>query len=128
MIRLYSFETTPLISVLNDIIRIITRETIAAGSAIKKFSLNLSFIAHPCPLQAAIVVSDMNDRLSPNSAPPTTIATIQGIEQPVCVEMAEAMGVRATIVPTEVPIESEVKQAAKKIPAGRNSTGTREGK
>ena len=69
-------------------------------------------------------MSEINDRLSPNNAPPTTMATIHGIEQPVWVEMAVAIGVRATIVPTDVPIDSEVKQAAKKIPAGRNCSGT----
>ena len=39
-------------------------------------------------------------------------------------DIAEAMGVRATIVPTDVPMESDVKQAAMKIPAGRNCSGT----
>ena len=50
--------------------------TTAAGNAIQKFSLNLSLIAQSCPLHAAIVVSDINDRLSPNIAPPITDATI----------------------------------------------------
>ena len=44
----------------------------AAGRAMWKFSRNLSFIAQPCPLQAAMVVSEMKLRLSPNIAPPMT--------------------------------------------------------
>lgn len=38
---------------------------IAAGSAIKKFILNLSFISEPTPFAAEIVVSDIIDKLSP---------------------------------------------------------------
>ena len=73
---------------------------------------------------AAMVVSEINERLSPNSAPPTTIATIHGVLHPVCVAMDEAMGVRATIVPTDVPTDIDVKQAAMNIPAGRKASGT----
>ena len=51
--------------------------TIAAGRAIKKFSLNLSVILQPCPLQAAMVVSEIKDRLSPNIAPLMTEAMQQ---------------------------------------------------
>ena len=49
----------------------------AAGRAILKLARNLSRIAQPCPLQAAIVVSEIKDRLSPNMAPPTTAPTTQ---------------------------------------------------
>ncbi len=52
----------------------------AAGKAMWKFSRNLSFIAQPCPLQAAMVVSEMKLRLSPNIAPPMTDATHSGRE------------------------------------------------
>ena len=55
-------------------IRMISVST-AAGSAILKFVRNLSFISTPCVLVAAIVVSEMKERLSPNIAPPTTVAT-----------------------------------------------------
>lgn len=50
------------------------------GKAMWKFSRNLSFIAQPCPLQAAMVVSEMKLRLSPNIAPPMTDATHSGRE------------------------------------------------
>lgn len=46
----------------------------------REFSRNLSFIAQPCPLQAAMVVSEMKLRLSPNIAPPMTDATHSGRE------------------------------------------------
>ena len=52
----------------------------AAGKAMWKFSRNLSFIAQPCPLQAAMVVSEMKLRLSPNIAPPMTDAIHSGRE------------------------------------------------
>ena len=52
------------------------------------------------------------------------IATIHGVLHPVCVAMDEAMGVRATIVPTDVPTDIDVKQAAMNIPAGRKASGT----
>jgi hypothetical protein len=44
--------------------------------------------------------------------------------QPICEESAVTTGVRATIVPTDVPIAIDIKQAAINIPAGRNSLGT----
>ncbi|CEY36387.1 Uncharacterised protein [Streptococcus pneumoniae] len=53
---------------------------IAAGNTIKKFVLNLSFISVPCERTAAIVVSEINDKLSPNIAPPTTVAIASAIE------------------------------------------------
>ena len=71
-----------------------------------------------------MVVSEINERLSPKSAPPTTIATIHATSHPICCARAEAMGVSATIVPTDVPTDNEVKQAARNIPAGRNLAGT----
>lgn len=96
----------------------------AAGATISRFVRNLSRIEHPCVRVAAIVVSDMNERLSPKNAPPTTMATIHAVSHPVCAAMAEAMGTRATMVPTDVPIDIEVKHAAMKSPAGRNRAGT----
>ena len=83
----------------------------AAGSAIPKFSRNLSFIAHPCPLQAAIVVSEIKERLSPNIAPPITEPIQSGRSKPDAVETATAIGVRSVIVPTDVPIAVDTKQA-----------------
>lgn len=55
-----------------------TSDTMAAGRAILKFSRNLSFIWQPYSWQAAMVVSEMNERLSPNMAPPMTLATHSG--------------------------------------------------
>ena len=46
----------------------------------------------------------MNERLSPNIAPPTTVPTQSGSEKPDEAEIAAAMGVIRVIVPTEVPI------------------------
>src|SRR5574344_2479208 len=89
----------------------------AAGSTMKKLTLNLSDSLHPCEVVATIVVSEINERLSPKKAPPTTIAVIRGIFAPVEWARHAAMGVSATIVPTLVPIESEIKQAAINSPA-----------
>ena len=100
-------------------------ESNAAGKTISKFVRNLSFILHPCVIVAAMVVSEINERLSPKNAPPTTIATICAVSTPICAAKPVTTGVRATIVPTEVPIESDTKQAAIKIPAGKNSIGTK---
>ena len=89
----------------------------AAGKTINEFTLNLSDSLHPCDVVATIVVSDMKDRLSPKKAPPTTIAVISGIFAPVECAKPAAIGVSATIVPTLVPIESDMKQAAINSPA-----------
>lgn len=64
-----------------------------------------------------MVVSDMNDRLSPNMAPLTTTPSIRASGIPVLSAIPTATGAKATIVPTDVPTEMDMKQAAKKIPA-----------
>ncbi len=99
--------------------------TSAAGTTIRQFTRNLSRISHPWVRVAAMVVSEMNERLSPKNEPPTTTATIMAAGSPVCPASPAATGVRATMVPTEVPIDSEMKQVARKIPAGRNRAGMR---
>ena len=76
-----------------------------------KFSRNLSFMAQPCPLQAAMVVSEIKERLSPNMAPPITDATHRGTLNPDAPATARAMGVIRVMVPTEVPMARETKQA-----------------
>ena len=48
----------------------------AAGSTMRMFSLNLSLIRQSCVRVAAMVVSEMNDRLSPKNDPPTTTAVM----------------------------------------------------
>ena len=88
----------------------------AAGVVMKKFTLNLSLMLHPCELVAAIVVSEMNERLSPKKAPPTTTAVSRAAGEPVDCASPAAMGTSATIVPTLVPMDSEMKQVARKSP------------
>lgn len=96
----------------------------AAGTTIMEFTRNLSRITQPCVLVEAMVVSEMNDRLSPKKEPPTTMATMKGRSIPVLCAKPVATGVRATIVPTLVPIESEMKQEAIKIPAKSRLSGS----
>ena len=88
----------------------------AAGATIIEFTWNLSFIKQPCVCVATTVVSEINDRLSPKYAPPTItaviIATLKSVE---CATPA-AIGTSATTVPTLVPIDMEIKQAARKRP------------
>ncbi len=81
-----------------------------------KFSRNLSRISQPCVRAAAMVVSEIIDRLSPNIAPQTTAAMHTGSEIPACSLMPMAIGCKATIVPTEVPIEVEIKQPIRNSP------------
>ena len=82
-----------------------------------KFTRNLSRMAHPWVRVAAIVVSEMNERLSPKKAPPTTIPAMKARFISVLSAMPATTGTNATMVPTEVPMESEMKQAARKMPA-----------
>ena len=97
-------------------IRKITIVRTAAGSTIKKLARNLSFISHPCVLTAAIVVSEIIDRLSPNMAPQTTAPIQIGSANPVFSLILTAIGARAAIVPIEVPMEIEIKQPMIKSP------------
>ena len=87
---------------------------------------NLSAILHPCVRVATMVVSEIKDKLSPNIAPPTTTAAIRDRGSPVWADRPAATGVRATIVPTEVPTETEITQAARKIPAASTLPGKME--
>ena len=81
--------------------------------AILKLALNLSCIAQPWPLQAAMVVSEIKDKLSPNMAPPITVPTHSGMEKPVLLATATAIGTIRVMVPTEVPIANETKALIK---------------
>ena len=67
---------------------------------------------------AAIVVSEINDRLSPNIAPPITAPAQSGTEIPPFCATVRAIGDRTLIVPTLVPMAMEIRQAM------RNSPGT----
>lgn len=82
----------------------------AAGRAMAKLALNLSCIWQPWPLQAAMVVSEMKERLSPNMAPPMTVAMHRGTEYPEAAATDRAMGVMRVMVPTLVPMARETKQ------------------
>ncbi len=95
----------------------------AIGRAIRIFTLNLSFILQPCVRVVTIVVSDMKDRLSPNMAPLTTTPSMSASGIPVLSAIPTATGARATIVPTDVPTEMEIKQAARKIPVANKLPG-----
>ena len=95
----------------------------AAGRAILKFARNLSFISVPCVEQAAIVVSEMKLRLSPNIAPPMTEAMHNGRSKPELAETATAMGARSVIVPTDVPMAMDTKHATTNSTATASFTG-----
>ena len=60
----------------------------------------------------------MNERLSPKKAPPTTMATSHGVPQLSTPASSVTIGIKATIVPTDVPMAIDIKQAATNIPAG----------
>ncbi len=93
------------------------------GRAMRMLTLNLSAIRQPCVRVATMVVSEMKERLSPNMAPLTTTPSIIATGRPVFAAMPTATGERATMVPTEVPTEIEMKQAARKMPAARRFSG-----
>ena len=65
----------------------------------------------------------MTDRLSPKKAPPTTAAATTGRVMVVASAMPVAIGIRATIVPTLVPMHMDVRQAAIKSPANAKFAG-----
>ena len=70
-----------------------------------------------------MVVSEMNDRLSPKNAPPITAATNSGTLSPPVAARSTASGTRATTVPTDVPMESDMKHAATNRPGSSNWRG-----
>ena len=84
-------------------------------------ALNLSAIEHSCVLVAAIVVSEIKERLSPKNAPPTIIAVMNAISGVAPAAISCAMpaptGTRATMVPTLVPIDIDMKHDARNSPA-----------
>ena len=70
-----------------------------------------------------MVVSDMNDRLSPNIAPPMIDATQSARLNPDASATATPIGVRSVIVPTDVPIAVETKHATTNRTATENLAG-----
>ena len=96
----------------------------AAGPTMRKLTLNLSFIEHPWVRVAAIVVSEMNERLSPKNEPPTIMAVMNEVSIAVAVGSGQiscarpaARGTSATMVPTLVPMDIDMKHEARKSPA-----------
>ena len=88
------------------------RAITAAGTAIQRLALNFSFILQFWLRVAAMVVSEINERLSPKNEPQSTTATKNGMLLPVVSASSTAKGVSATTVPTDVPMLSEMKHAA----------------
>ena len=80
-------------------------------------------MGQPWPLQAAMVVSEIKERLSPNIPPPSTAATHMAGEKPEAPATERAMGVMRVMVPTEVPMARETKQLTTKRTATANWGG-----
>lgn len=91
--------------------------TIAEGKEMAKFARNLSFIFTPCVLVAAMVVSEIMDRLSPNIDPPMAAPTTRVVFRPPALASPSAIGVTAVTVPTEVPVDMEINADITKMPA-----------
>ena len=89
----------------------------------QKFTRNLSLMPQPCVRVAAIVVSEINERLSPKKAPLATMATTWACESPRFPASPRAIETRATIVPTLVPMERDMKHEARKSPGRRKDGG-----
>ena len=97
----------------------------AAGSAMRKFTRNLSRISTRWERVAAMVVSEIIERLSPNIPPPTTAAMTMVVERFPFSATPMAMGIRAEMVPMEVPVAVPKKAAITKRPAASRAGGTR---
>src|SRR5699024_2959035 len=69
------------------------------------------------------VVSDIIDKLSPNIAPPTTVAIDKAIEISVDSEIPTPTGANAATVPMDVPIATEIKAPTMNKPASKNRGG-----
>jgi len=67
----------------------------------------------------------MKDRLSPNIAPPTTLPAHSAVSKPEAWATSRAMGVMRVMVPTEVPMAVETKQATTNSTATANRAGIR---
>src|SRR5574344_1650723 len=85
----------------------------ATGAIIRMLVLNLSLMLHPCVWVATIVVSLMNDKLSPKYVPPTTSPIISGVLMSDWCAMPTAKGVSAAMVPLLVPMLREMKHDAR---------------
>ena len=70
-----------------------------------------------------MVVSEIMERLSPNMAPPAQAPSIRGTLRPLSLARPTAMGTRAVMVPTDVPVAVPRKAEITNMPATRSSTG-----
>ena len=95
----------------------------AAGTAIHTLAKNLSRIEHSWVRVAAIVVSEMIDRLSPNIAPPMTVPTASGRSSPVASPRPTATGTIAATVPFDVPIAVEMSAEMRNSPGSSIQPG-----
>ena len=91
-----------------------------------RFIRNLSFISQPCVRVAAMVVSEIMDKLSPNMAPPMTTPSRSVSGMSVCSPTPTAMGAMAATVPMLVPIAVEMKAPMRKSPGRIMDGGRRE--
>ena len=66
---------------------------------------------------AAIVVSEINERLSPKNEPHNTAATAYAVEMSVSADIWQANGTMAVTVPTEVPTAIDIMHEAMNKPA-----------
>ena len=97
-------------------IKIVTN---AAGNANLELKRNLSFIWQPKLWVAAMVVSEIKDRLSPNIAPESKQAPINPKGESLFSASAITIGPSVTIDPTEVPDAKERNAAMTKTPTGK---------
>ena len=74
---------------------------------------------HPKLWVAAIVVSEITERLSPNIAPESKAAPINPNGEPLFSAKSITMGPKVTIEPTEVPEAKDKNEAITKIPTGK---------
>ncbi|BET28852.1 hypothetical protein wCauATS_10540 [Wolbachia pipientis] len=94
-----------------------------AISATLEFILSLSFAEASCEETDAMVVSDIIERLSPNTAPPTTVAVpISRPKAPLFARLT-AIGTISATTPIDVPIAVEIKAEAKNTPGSSNLAG-----
>ena len=99
------------------------RATSAAGAAMRPLARNLSFMRTPWVRVAAMVVSEIMERLSPNIDPPITAPMRRAGASPSGPAKPSAMGVTAAMVPQEVPMAREIRQETRNTPATISPAG-----
>ena len=89
----------------------------------RKFTRNLSRSWQPWVRVAAMVVSEIIERLSPNMAPPTQAPRNRGRLNPPFSATPTAIGTMALMVPMEVPVAVPMNAEITNTPAARKCTG-----